>query len=91
MKKRSVAAALVTLALAGCAAPNVDTPDHDPNLLRGVLEDIRVGWEEGNGDPFYTHFLEWDGARYFEGGEKTWVWWISSRTTSNPKRSWGYA
>ena len=68
MKNRSVAAALVTLALAGCAAPDVDTPDHEPALLEAVLEDIRVGWEEGNGDPFYTHFLDWDGARYFEGG-----------------------
>ena len=68
MKKCSVVGALVALALVACAAPEADTPDHDPNLLQAVLEDVRGGWEEGSGDPFYPHFLEWDGARYFEGG-----------------------
>ena len=68
MKKRSVGAILVTLALAGCVASELDTPDHDPALLEAALEDIRVGWEEGDGAPFHTHFLDWDGARYFEGG-----------------------
>lgn len=32
MKKRSVGAVLVTLALVGCAASELDTPDHDPAL-----------------------------------------------------------
>jgi hypothetical protein len=68
MKRRSIRAVLVTLALGGCAAPESDTPRHDPALLEAVLEDIRVGWEEGDGDPFYTHFLDWESARYFEGG-----------------------
>lgn len=40
----------------------------DAALLEGILEDIRVGWEEGDGAPFYAHFLDWPGARYFEGG-----------------------
>lgn len=68
MIKRSVGAALAILALAGCAVPELDTSHHDPALLEGVLEDIRVGWEEGDGGTFYAHFLDWDGARYFEGG-----------------------
>ncbi len=68
MKKISVGALLVTLALAGCAVAELETADHDPAILESVLEDIRVGWEKGDGDPFYRHFLDWEGARYFEGG-----------------------
>lgn len=68
MKNRSVQTILVSLALAGCATSQPDTPPHDPALLTAVLEDIRVGWEQGDGEPFYRHFLDWDGARYFEGG-----------------------
>jgi len=59
----------------GCAAPAADLPAdaadssvHDPALLEGILEDVRIGWEQGDGEPFYEHFLDWAGARYFEGG-----------------------
>ncbi len=45
-----------------------DASGHDPALLEAILEDVRVGWEQGEGTPFYNHFLDWDGARYFEGG-----------------------
>ena len=41
---------------------------HDKELLFRIIEDIRVGWENGDGTPFRDHFLDWDGARYFEGG-----------------------
>jgi hypothetical protein len=68
MKRRIVATLLAVLALNGCAASEAGEPDHDPALLEGILEDVRVGWEQGDGTPFYTHFVDWDGARYFEGG-----------------------
>lgn len=60
--------ALSILFLAGCASAASDAPDHDPTVIEAILEDVRVGWEEGDAEPFYTHFLDWDGARYFEGG-----------------------
>ncbi len=41
---------------------------HDSALLEAIIEDIRIGWEQGDGAQFYKHFLDWDGARYFEGG-----------------------
>lgn len=68
MKRLSIQAVMVILALAGCAAPEGNTAEHDPAALEAILEDIRVGWERGDGEPFYEHFLDWDGARYFEGG-----------------------
>ena len=68
MKTPRFGTVLLSLALVGCEAPAVDSATHDPALLEGILEDIRVGWEQGDGAPFYTHFLDWEGARYFEGG-----------------------
>lgn len=68
-------AATALLVLSACSAPPESTPDvavvasvQDPALLEAILEDVRVGWEQGDGAPFYEHFLDWDGARYFEGG-----------------------
>jgi len=68
MKRSILGAVLSVVGLVGCVAEDLDTPSHPPAALEAVLEDIRVGWEEGDGSPFYTHFLDWDGARYFEGG-----------------------
>ncbi len=76
MKKALPSVPLLALMLsAGCAAPAPDATEnamsdamHDPQLLESILEDVRVGWEQGDGTPFYEHFLDWDGARYFEGG-----------------------
>ena len=59
---------VLSLAVIGCGTQAADMGDADPALIEAALEDIRVGWEQGAGAPFYTHFLDWDGARYFEGG-----------------------
>lgn len=67
MHPRTAVVAVALLA-AGCASEPADTDHHDPALIEAVLEDVRVGWETGDGAPFYEHFLDWDGARYFEGG-----------------------
>ena len=74
MKSVSSTAAILTLVVLGCAPPAdspasaPDTSHHDATLLEGILEDVRIGWENGDGAPFYEHFLNWEGARYFEGG-----------------------
>lgn len=68
MKIWIVGAVVSAVSLVGCVANDSGIPPHDAAPLEAVLEDIRVGWEEGDGSPFYTHFLDWDGARYFEGG-----------------------
>ena len=61
-------AAVSMLLLVGCAGTSDNAQYHDPALLEAIIEDIRVGWEQGDGDNFYAHFLDWEGARYFEGG-----------------------
>ncbi|MFQ5537953.1 MAG: YybH family protein [Gemmatimonadota bacterium] len=78
MKRKLFGVVILTAALMGCRGPDQanqaepvepeEAAHHDPALIEAILEDIRVGWEEGNGEPFYAHFLDWDGARYFEGG-----------------------
>ena len=57
-----------TVLLAACTGTTNDAQHEDPAALEAILEDIRVGWEQGAGDNFFAHFLDWDGARYFEGG-----------------------
>ncbi len=64
---RGLAAASMLLVV-GCTGPADDAQYHAPALLEAIIEDIRVGWEQGDGDKFYAHFLDWEGARYFEGG-----------------------
>ncbi len=68
MKPTTCSLVLVTLVSVGCAAAESDVAPQDAAVLEALLEDIRVGWEQGAGDPFYSHFLDWEGARYFEGG-----------------------
>lgn len=70
MRSRVTLLALSTaglLFMGGCQRETA-TAYHDPALLEAIIEDIRIGWEQGDGARFYSHFLDWDGARYFEGG-----------------------
>lgn len=45
-----------------------DEPAEDPALLVAIIADIERGWETADGTPFREHFLDYDGARYFESG-----------------------
>lgn len=40
----------------------------DDQALRAIIADVAAGWERGDGTPFRKHFLDFDGARYIEGG-----------------------
>jgi len=40
----------------------------DDAQLREIIEAVRIGWIEADGTPFRRHFLDFEGARYFEGG-----------------------
>ncbi|MGB1273737.1 MAG: YybH family protein [Luminiphilus sp.] len=62
-KMRLIAASLL---LAGCISNSALAQDEKP--IRDIISAIEYGWENGDGKPFSTHFLNYEGARYFESG-----------------------
>lgn len=40
----------------------------DADAVKAIIADVASGWERGDGAPFRKHFLNFDGARYIEGG-----------------------
>ena len=49
------------------------TPAHaestgDDAALREIIEAVRKGWLQANGEPFREHFLDFEDARYIETG-----------------------
>ena len=40
----------------------------EEQAIKQIIEDIRVGWENGDGTPFHNNFLDFEGARYVESG-----------------------
>jgi hypothetical protein len=54
---------LVTILIVPLALAN----DEERQIL-DIIESTRVGWEQADGTPFRAHFLDWEGARYFESG-----------------------
>ena len=56
---------VLTLTLIGCGNSKAD---HNEALIKNTINDIRLGWKNGDGAAFRKHFLDWNGARYFEGG-----------------------
>lgn len=61
-------ACAVSLLVLPAAAPAASEPVHDPEIIEAIIEDIERGWETADGTPFREHFLDFDGARYFESG-----------------------
>ncbi len=55
---------VLALALPGYLAAQED----DDATLKAIIDAVEKGWEQGDGTPFRTHFLDWEGARYVESG-----------------------
>lgn len=45
-----------------------DSNTKDKANIKGIIADIKYGWENGDGAPFRKHFLDFQGARYVESG-----------------------
>ncbi len=41
---------------------------NDEAQILNIINQIKFGWENGDGAPFLAYFLDHDGARYFESG-----------------------
>ena len=47
---------------------SVRAQDTDAAALTAIIDAIEKGWEQGDGQPFREHYLDFTGARYIEGG-----------------------
>lgn len=54
--------------LMALATPGFGSATDDEQVIRSIIEDVRQGWLNADGAPFRKHFLDFEGARYFEGG-----------------------
>jgi uncharacterized membrane protein len=45
-----------------------DAQSADDTAIKSIITAIQKGWEDGDGTPFRSHFLDYEGARYFESG-----------------------
>jgi len=66
--KKNVRMLLLSLAMVMFAIPTITMAQDDDAALREIIEAVRIGWMEADGTPFRKYFLDYDGARYFEGG-----------------------
>jgi len=64
---KTTATALVLVALS-FLSQNVTAQQDDSAELIAIIDAIEKGWEQGDGQPFREHFLDFPGARYIEGG-----------------------
>ncbi len=42
--------------------------EDDAAALIAIIDAVEKGWEQGDGQPFRKHFLDFEGARYVESG-----------------------
>jgi uncharacterized cupredoxin-like copper-binding protein len=53
---------------AGMVARTKVKPSSDKAAILKIIDGIKYGWENGDGSPFRTHFLDFPEARYYESG-----------------------
>ncbi len=46
----------------------VQAQQDDSAALIAIIDAVEKGWEQGDGQPFRKHFLDFEGARYIESG-----------------------
>jgi ketosteroid isomerase-like protein len=66
--KKNIETLLLSVAMLLCTIPAITIAQDDDAALRKIIEAVRIGWLEADGTPFREHFLDFEGARYFEGG-----------------------
>ena len=58
----------VFLGMGIASVADAATADMDRDALVAIIEAIERGWEDADGTPFRAHYLDFEGARYIEGG-----------------------
>ena len=68
VNKASIFSAVWVIALAFMLLASVSANASDKEEILNIIADIEYGWENGDGTPFSKHFLDYEGAKYFESG-----------------------
>ena len=67
-KKQNRLIAMIAFTLTLLLAYGVATAQCDEEQLSHIIQAVEQGWENADGTPFRSHFLDFEGARYFESG-----------------------
>ncbi len=68
VKTGNLLAATMILAMSSLFSQQLQAEEIDSAALISIIDAIEKGWEQGNGQPFREHYLDFDGARYIESG-----------------------
>ncbi len=60
--------AVITLLSQAFFSQQVQAQQDDSAALIAIIDAVEKGWEQGDGQPFRKHFLDFEGARYIESG-----------------------
>ncbi len=60
--------AVITLLSQSFFSQQVQAQQDDSAALIAIIDAVAKGWEQGDGQPFRKHFLDFEGARYIESG-----------------------
>ncbi len=60
--------AVITLLSQSFFSQPVQAQQDDSAALIAIIHAVEKGWEQGDGQPFRKHFLDFEGARYIESG-----------------------
>jgi len=60
--------AVITLLSQSFFSQLVQAQQDDSAALIAIIDAVEKGWEQGDGQPFRKHFLDFEGARYIESG-----------------------
>lgn len=65
---KTVTLSICTLGLAAGSPLLAQSNADDRRAIISIIEAIERGWETADGTPFRQHYLDFEGARYIEGG-----------------------
>ncbi len=68
LKSCKILGATMILAASSFFSPQLLAQEDDSAALVAIIDAIEKGWEHGDGQPFREHYLDFEGARYIEGG-----------------------
>lgn len=68
MRKFITTIIALIISISAVAHDDRDHSNKDKKAIVDVIKSIKYGWENGDGLPFRRNFLDFEGARYIEGG-----------------------